>query len=467
MKKNILIVTGILLTLTLVILYIMSFRKPPGNKQLSDKTFVVTAGGRGFDFGSEVVVDKSGSMYVLGSFQGEGRFGDLRIKSVGFSNTFLVKYSRNGDMEWIHTFGLPDNQLFTSTNIAIDDSSNIYIAGSGGRNAVFSDGVRLKTAGEHVIHGFIAKYNSKGKIQWAEAIPIKGQGTVSVNDLAVDKLGNTYLTGSFRDNIDYNNINIASHGDADIFVGKFNAKGKAEWIKSGGGIGFDSGKSLALDTKGNVYISGFYSYDSGFDHIHKPSAGQRDMFLAKYNTGGEIQWVQSAEGAGDEDGEKIVTDADDNIFVVGHLSGKTQFGDKSSAPVNNYSMFITKYTPDGKPLWVKSEDEKTFLTIENAAMDKKGALYITGYYSGLHKFGTIDKPNAGYGDIFVIKYDNNGNFLSVKTAGGKINDFGNGIAIDDSLRVYVTGSFESRVDFDDLTEFSSGDSDMYVWRYLQ
>src|SRR5690606_37904989 len=114
--------------------------------------------------------------------------------------------------------------------------------------------------------------------------------------LAVDAAGNCYLAGIFDTVAVFDQATLTSVGYADMFLAKYNSAGTLQWAKQAGGKLNDFLGAIELDNSGNVYMVGGIMDTATFDNIQVSSAGISDVFVAKYNSAGNAQWVETAGG---------------------------------------------------------------------------------------------------------------------------------------------------------------------------
>ena len=238
-----------------------------------------------------------------------------------------------------------------------------------------------------------------------------------------------------------------------------------EWANGIGGTGNDYGLSIAVDTSGNIYTTGYFQgtvdFDPGAGTFYITSVGgvnDRDIFISKLDPSGNFLWAKCMGGtspSGDY-GKSIALDASGNVYTTGYFNGTADF-DPSAGTFNLTStgsddIFISKLDPSGNFLWAKAMGGTTYDYGMSIALDSSGNAYTMGYFRGTADFdpgaGTFNLASAGYDDIFISKLDPSGNFLWAKTMGGTSYENGNSIALDASGNVYTTGYFQGTVDFD-------------------
>lgn len=296
-------------------------------------------------------------------------------------------------------------------------------------------------------------------------------------DVATDAAGNIYTTGSFDQTTDFDPgpgvLNLTSAGNADIYVSKLNANGDLAWAFSLGSITSDAGTGISTDATGNVYVSGSFSGTVDFD----PGPGTTNLtgggrFLCKFDTNGNLI---SAFGLPATLSVTFLMagDASDNLYLAGGFSGTADFdpgvGTFNMTSAGSTDIFILKLSPSGTFIWAKRMGSTLFDGTNGLVLDASGNVHITGYFNGTVDFdpgaGTANLTSAGATDAFIQKLDNAGNYLWARRVGGtSALDTGNGIALDGSNNVLITGTFDGTVDFDpgagvnNLTAFGGGDA---------
>ena len=235
-------------------------------------------------------------------------------------------------------------------------------------------------------------------------------------------------------------------------------------IASAGGINSDIGNSIAVDGSGNVYVTGYYQGTATFGGIAKISVGSNDIFVAKYNSSGNMQWVQSAGGPSIDIGQSIAVDGSGNVYVTGYYNGTATFGATTITSAGSSDIFVAKYNSSGTLQWVQSAGGTNADSGYSIAVDGSGNVYVTGYYYGTATFGATPITSAGGGDIFVVKYNNSGSVQWVQSAGGTNADSGKSIAVDGSGNIYVTGYYYGTATFGATSITSAGFSDIFVAR---
>jgi len=229
------------------------------------------------------------------------------------------------------------------------------------------------------------------------------------------------------------------------------------WAKSAGSTSLDQGRCVATDANGNVFATGYYYGPSiTFGTITLNNLGSGDVFLVKYDASGNVLWANSAGGNGYELGNGIATDANGDVFITGTFNSDTMSFDSAVLTnANNNTgvyedIFVAKYDSNGNFLWARSAGGTNSNDVSNSvATDLSGNVFITGYFhSPTINFGGTILTNSTppYEDIFLVKYDSNGNVIWAKSA-GSINtsspsDRGQSVATDANGNVVITGFFE-------------------------
>ncbi len=286
--------------------------------------------------------------------------------------------------------------------------------------------------------------------------------------VAVDKDGNVYVTGYFQsDTADFNRggsggilYKMGTRATDDVFLSKYDATGKFLWAKRMGGTGYDKSMGIALDAHSNVYITGYFSgipdFNPGGNGGMLTNAGGYDGFLAKYDKDGNYQWGKSMGGSDFDYAFGVTVDNSDNVYVTGYIgilnSGSADFNPGGTGGIVNNAggsdAFVAKYDKDGNYQWAKSMGGSDNDYSYSVAADDNNNVYVTGaMYSTTANFNSGNTGgilnNIGGSDVFLAKYDKDGNYQWAKNMGGNDNEVGYSVAVDAANKVYITGTVGS------------------------
>jgi hypothetical protein len=292
------------------------------------------------------------------------------------------------------------------------------------------------------------------------------------NGVAVDGSGNSFVTGYFKSTTaTFGGTVLSGVGGAEVFLAKYNFDGTVVWAKRAGGTADDFGNAIAADAAGNTYITGYFlSTNINFSGTILTNSGSADVFVAKYNSAGNLVWAQADGGSGYDVGNGIAVDAAGNSYVTGFFySSIATFGNITLTNSGQNNVFIVKYDPAGNVLWANQAGGSSFDIGLAIAADATGNSYVTGnFFSPVAAFGpVITLTNSGANDVFVAKYDTLGNAVWAKQVKGPSDDFGYGITVDGVSNSYVTGTFSSPIATfrTGVTLTNSGHNDIFVAKY--
>ncbi len=354
-------------------------------------------------------------------------------------------------------------------SITSDISGNIFVTGFFGSPTITFESDTLFNAGYNDI--FLVKYDASGNVLWAKNAG--GSGIDNSYSITKDSSGNVYVVGEFfSPTITFGSytLNNASAPDySDIFIVKYDTNGNVLWAKGAGGSEYDAGKSITTDVVGNVYVTGYFQSPTiTFGSYTLNNSGIDDIFLVKYDENGNTLWAKNAGGIYTDHGNSITTDASGNVYVTGEFASPIiTFGGDTLFNVGSDDIFLAKYDANGNILWVKDAGGSAGEQGYSINTDTSGNLYITGKFgSPTITFGSDTLYNAGSDDIFLVKYDSSGNVLWAKGVGGNSVERGSCITVDINENLYITGYFQSStLIFDSYTLNNTGNFDIYIVKY--
>jgi chitodextrinase len=269
--------------------------------------------------------------------------------------------------------------------------------------------------------------------------------------VAVDGSGNAVVTGEFTGTVGFGGGSLTSAGDVDIFVVKYSSAGVYAWSKRFGGTGTDRGYGVAVDSTGNVLVTGYFSGTVDFGGGPLTSAGNADIFVAKFTSAGAHVWSKRFGSTGHDFGYGIAVDRNSDLVVTGFFGwfgGPTvDFGGGALTSAGDTDVFLVKLSATGTHLWSKRMGGTGGDRGLGIAIDQSGNVAVTGTFTATASFGGASLTSRGLRDIFIAEYSSSGAHLWSKGFGDVSDDSGNSIAMDASGNVIATGNFYGTVDF--------------------
>jgi hypothetical protein len=327
--------------------------------------------------------------------------------------------------------------------------------------------------------------------------------------IATDNSNNVIITGEFINTMSIYNyssapinsgavttslfgfLNNTNANSNDTYIVKYNQNGNAEWATRVGGTGPQSAPVIATDLSGNIYITGvtatnatirFYSYSAidASNNIVVVEDGNMvtqtnsDIFLAKYDSSGVLQWATNIGGntgtGGFESQPTIAVDSSGNVYVAGQANNCTVFNYSSTNPstkaitrtprcavttLANYGILLVQYSPDGFANWVVENDGAGNDAVPNLCTDASNNVYISGVYPAamvIFSFNNISGttlnqtqfgivPFSATNDIYLVKYNSLGIVQWVGRFAGGGNENFPFIASDYLNNIYITYRF--------------------------
>ena len=245
--------------------------------------------------------------------------------------------------------------------------------------------------------------------------------------LTCDKAGNIFTSGYFRGNPDFDPSGTGTHTlnaeTGTLYVARYNTIGDYLWAFNLGEGNVDNAPfGMKNDLAGNVYLTGFFQGSSqDFDPsstgtAYLTSRGGFDVFVAKYNSRGEYQWAFGIGGQNTDVGRDIEIDESGNVYVAGDFEGSNIDFNPSQTEAanltsNNRDVFIAKYNSNGQYQWAKNFGGSGSDISWSVAYTNNN-IYITGSFQGLMNFspGPISDNlvSKGANDFYMTKFDENG-----------------------------------------------------------
>lgn len=413
--------------------------------------FSTYLGGSALDAAYGIAVDIHGNAYVTGNtfssdfrtvepFQGHNRGG---------SDAFVSKINANSSVMLYSTY-LGGTQGDFGRSIALGANNEILLAGRTS-STDFSNINALQDNNRGNLDAFVCKFNAPGSALLYSTY-LGGTQDDFAFGLAVDNAGNAYLTGDTRSS-DFNTRNplqASNRGGLDAFVTKLSASGTdLAYSTYLGGSGEDLGLSVAIDTTGNAYLTG-YTSSNDFSTRHPLQATSRgglEVFVTKIlSDSNDIAFNTYFGGNGSDIGNAIAVDGGGNAYITGATTSTNLPTRNPLQPVlggGGLDAFVAKFNASGSNLIYS-----TYLggslgdQARGVAVDAAGNAFITGstFSDNFPTKGPLQSTQRGLGDAFITKLNATGSALLFSTyLGGSATDEANAIALDTNGAAYIAG----------------------------
>lgn len=373
------------------------------------------------DQGDEAVsiaVDASGNSYVTGS----------AFAANGTLDIVTIKYSPSGQQLWLQSYNGSANDNDQGRKIVLDASANVYVTGY----SKSANGNDITTI----------KYNTSGAQQWVAVYDGAFHGYDEGNSVAVDASGNVFVTG-FETS--------ANQFYQDMVTIMYDAAGSQQWANVYDGVGAanDYGVDIVNDGAGNTYVVG--TSDTMYN-----SSPNNDIVLLKFNNAGALQWraVYWSPTYSYDIARRMCLDRAGNILICGY-GGLVNEG-------NNY--YTLKYNSAGSCLWHQyyNYSTNTYEQPWDIVTDSLNNVIVTGQ--------GVTSTSSPTNDYVTVKYNSSGAFQWASRYDGPAadNDYAYGVALDDSMNIYVTGTSKglSGSLYDATTvKYDPAGNQLYVLRY--
>jgi hypothetical protein len=446
-------------------------------------------------FSSEIqpttmALDASNNVYTIGTFTGTVDFNpgvgvaNLTSSSQNY-DTYIQKLDANGN--FVSAISLAGNGYTSGQAIETDANGNVYIVGSFDSPVDFDPGATVNSISPLGNQdAFILKLNSSGMFQWVKTFGSANFVSCSALSLAIDNNNDIILSGFFADVVDFNPgpaVNaLGATGFADQFILKLNSAGNFVWAKAFLGSDYINPYQLTTDANNNIFSSGTfygtYDFDPGIGQTNLSASQTDDIYITKLNSNGDFIWAKKLGNNNYENVEGLVTDQAGNTYITATFID-TLDTDPGANIVNlitqNDAILILKLNSSGNFVWSKKIDGNGYTYPENIDINNQGHIYLTGYFDGVADFdpgnSVYNLTSAGDYDIFISKYDENGNFILAKNIGDISADGGFDMKVATNGSIYVTGLFGGTVDFNpgpatnNLTSISASGFDQFNFKW--
>lgn len=427
-------------------------------------------GAGGNDEVKDVILDGNDA-YITGEFYGTVQFGDPSeeesdtLTSQGDSDIFFSRINVTSGHQWTKRIGGTADDHISAFDLF---NSNFYFTGQFQRTVDFDPSSNTDNLSSvlNSDDGYVLKLTHNGEYVWAKRIGSNINIDDKGVDIKVDASGGVYITGLFGGVCDFDfssgTNNLTPLGGKDIFLCKLDTNAGYVWA---GGIGTSSSdyvQSLALDNSGNPYITGFFvgtiDFDpsSGIHNVASYTNSYNSAYMAKYTTGGALDWVESFGGLGNVTPYAIYVDGGDAVYTSGTYLGTIDFDQGSGVTqhtaVGANDIYIHKMSVGCDPPSLPTVSASTFTMCEGGSID---LTLVDADLNGADHWqwyeGSCGGTQAGTGIPFTVSPDSN-TYYYVRGEGGCITSPGNCSAV----HITVNHTPEQPADISGSAELCTG-----------
>ena len=418
--------------------------------------WTVRAGGARYDKTRGLCTDRAGNVYMTGEFGDVADFGTEKITSRGDLDFFVAKYSPQGKCLWVRPGG--GAKTDRGYGVAVDEQGGVFVTGHyQSSDALFGDAYSLPLRGDYDV--FTAKYDSSGKLLW-----IRTAGGAKYDyghGIGVDGAGNCYVTGGIVGDATYGDHAVLNPVGSHLFVAKYSPSGELVWARESKGPGAN-GQGIAVDKAGNSWSTGSTSGDAEFDGVTLKAAG-KNLLLVKYSPEGKALWVSGSGGTMDGLGTGVGLDRQGNAYVGGMFKGSATLAGVALNSAGDYDMFAAKFDSQGKPVWAHAGGGPETDYCLSIAADPKGGCFAAGEVVGSASFEGQRVVSAGGRDLYVAHYDASGKTVSIRPGGAERDDLCYCVALAEKEYVYLSGAFNGTTKYGDTAPITSiGANDIFL-----
>ena len=302
---------------------------------------------------------------------------------------------------------------------------------------------------------------------------------------ATDTAGNVFVSGGYTGAATFGthfiNSNLGSPFAAFLLV-KYNSTGNVLWAKTSvtkPPYSWCFAYSVATDKLGNVYATGLF-FDSVAFGPYTISSASGNVFLVKYDSAGTVQWIRTASlpsRQSNAQGSCVTVDALGNPYITGIFQDSVSFGAYTLTNGPSHNAFIVKYDANGNVVWAESPTCVVCSAMGSGlAADKLGNIYQAGDYGGSSNisFGAVTLGATNSGNMFLVKYDGNGNVLwganaqMPSNASAISSSPGEYVTTDAANNAYITGTYIDTITIGSqtlITGFFNGFGNVFVAKF--
>ncbi len=224
------------------------------------------------------------------------------------------------------------------------------------------EGIAINPSGQILMTGYrwtrmyIAKYTQSGTQTSTQEF--KSNLSVKAMDISVDPNSDLYFTGHYDGTVTFGSFSLTSNLVDDAFIIKTDSLFNPLWVKSLGGDHYDQGQKIVTDDNGDVYVAGQMEGIFHYDSAVLQSRGLTDIFLAKYSSLGHLYWIRQLGGTHYDD-LGAMKYHDGFIYLAGTIFGTATFDTITVLNDNETNVFTAKFNLDGHAIWVKKPQTYT------------------------------------------------------------------------------------------------------------